>query len=280
MMQVLAHRQDDVRKETMDRLRIEVKQSDVVPEITVIEFDGDLDNASINGIANCFDQVLKRKATFVVAEMSRAKGISSAALGELMGGRKVLVDQQGELVISGLSLDLKTKMTLLGANKIFKFYTDLRSAINAYEWEFQGRSEQLCLSFPPELQYVPPVRQMVSRLTKQKGYGRRDAFRIETIVDEICNNAVEHGLAMKGENIDLTIRINQQKIEIKVVGKSDPTKLDHLKEMLKPDEKKTPVSPDDRRGRGLSLIKLLSTELNIDFSEQGTSVHVTKVKEE
>lgn len=264
----------------MGQLRIEVKQSEMVPDVTILEFEGDLDTQCIGRIAGCFDLVLKKKATFVIGDMAKVGSISSAALGELMGGRKALVDQSGDFVLTGLSLNLKTKLTLMGANKIFKFHTDMRSAINAYEWEFQGRSEQMIVSFSPELRYVPAVRQMVSRLARQKGYGRRDSFRIETIVDEICNNAVEHGLATEGTNIDLSLRINQQKIEIKVVGQSDPSKLQTLKEMLSSGEK-APAgpAPDAKRGRGLSLIKLLSSELNIDFSDKGTSVHVTKVKE-
>jgi anti-anti-sigma factor len=265
----------------MEPLRIEITQSELVPEITILTFEGDLDTASIGNISNCFDLILEKNTSYVVAEMSKVTSISSAALGELMGGRKALVEQDGDLVLAGLSLNIKSKLTQMGANKIFKFHNDVRSAINAYEWEFEGRPEVLVLSFPPYLKFVPPVRQLISRVARQKKYSRRDSFRIETIVDEICNNAVEHGLTNSPAPVELSIRIDRKKIEIKVMGPSDPTKIECLKELLKPLQQKDADVPfDQKRGRGLTLIKMLSNELNIDFSENGTSVQVTKLKEE
>ncbi len=265
----------------MGQLRIEVTQNEMAPEITVVRFEGDLDNASIRSISDSFSLLLEKHSTFVVADLGRVTMLSSAALGELMGGRKVLIEHGGDLVLACLSLPIKTKLTLMGANRIFKFHSDIRSAINAYRWEFEGCSESFSLAFPPELRFVPAVRQFASRLATQKGYGRRDAFRIETIVDEICNNAIEHAPAQSRENVTISIGVDRRKIEIDVVNTSDPEKLKSLKSFIdpgvKPDEHQ---GEDDRRGRGLALVKLLSSELNIDFSEQGTSVHATKFKEE
>jgi len=265
----------------MGQLRIEVTQSELAPDITILRFEGDLDNASIRSISDSFAVLLEKQATFVVADMARVTMLSSAALGELMGGRKALIEHGGDLVLACLSLPLKTKLTLLGANRIFRFHSDIRTAINAYRWEFEGRSESFSLSFPPELRFVPAVRQFASRLATQKGYGRRDAFRIETIVDEICNNAIEHAPTGNHDPVSISITIDRRKVEIDVVNMSDPEKLKSLKSFLDPSPK--PVvhqGMDDRRGRGLALVKLLSNELNIDFSEQGTSVHATKLKEE
>lgn len=264
----------------MESLRIEVTQSEVVPEATIVRFEGDLDTGSISQISNCFDLVLERNGTFVIGEMSQVTSISSAALGELMGGRKALVEQEGDLVLVGLNLGIRTKLTMMGANKIFKFYNDVRSAINAYKWEFEGKTESVSVSLPPVLKFVPAVRQMVSRLARQKGYSQRDSFRIETIVDEICNNAVEHGLGDQTENVKIAVGIDRKKVEIKVESVSDPEKIKALKDLLKPMEGERKVQVDEKRGRGLALIKMLSNELNIDFSENGTSVHATKLKEE
>ena len=105
----------------------------------------------------------------------------------------------------------------------------MRTAINAYHWEVERKSEKVWLSFPPQLQFVPPVRQMVSRIARQKGYTQRDSFRIETIVDEVCNNAVEHGSEKVRKNIDLNINIDREKIELEVINASDPDKIENLK---------------------------------------------------
>ena len=160
-------------------------------------------------------------------------------------------------------------------------HSDIRTALNAYKWEIQRQPEKIHLSFPPFLKVVPPLRQLVSRIARQKGYGSRDAFRIETIVDEICNNAVEHGKSGPKECIDLTVTIDPDKIEIDVRNMSDPEKIPALTALLVPDNpESTPAKPDMKRGRGLSLIKMLSDELSVDCTEKGTSVHVTKVREE
>jgi anti-sigma regulatory factor (Ser/Thr protein kinase) len=198
-----------------------------------------------------------------------------------MGCRQMLVERGGDLVITGVNLDVKSKMSAMGATKIFKFYNEMRSAINAYHWEVERKSEKLLLSFPSELQFVPPVRQMVSRIARQKGYTPRDSFRIETIVDEVCNNAVEHGSLKEKRNIDITVTIDQKKIELEVVNASDPEKNAHLKELSKSVSKKAPEAHlGEKRGRGLALIKMLSNNLDINFSDEGTSVHVTKLREE
>jgi anti-anti-sigma factor len=265
----------------MGQLRIEVTQSELAPDITILRFEGDLDNASIRSISDSFELTLEKSTMFVVADMSRVTMLSSAALGELMGGRKALIERGGDLVLACLSLPIKTKLTLMGANRIFKFHSDIRSAINAYRWEYEGRSETFTLSFPPELKFVPSVRQFASRLATQKGYGRRDAFRIETIVDEICNNAIEHAPENSKSSVTINITIDRRKIEINVVNLSDPEKLKCLKSFVDPTAKpQIHQGEDERRGRGLALVKLLSSELSIDFSEQGTSVHATKIKEE
>jgi anti-anti-sigma factor len=264
----------------MGQLRIEVTQSELAPEITILRFEGDLDNASIRNISSGFQLVLEKNTSYVVADMSKVTMLSSAALGELMGGRKALVEHGGDLVLACLTLNIKTKLSLLGANKIFRFHNDIRSAVSAYKWEFEGRSEVFSLSFPPDLRYVPSVRQLASRLASQKGYSRRDAFRIETIVDEICNNAIEHAPRGWSKNVDLSMGIDRKKVEINVVNASDPDKLAHLRGLLEQGKAAAAASADDRRGRGLALVKLLSNELNIDVSEHGTSVHATKLREE
>jgi len=268
----------------MAQPRISVSQSDIVPQITILKFEGDFDTASISRVSGGLRQALEHNPAFLVAEMSEVLSISSAVLGELMGGRKAMVERGGHLVIAGLCLEIKSKLTLMGAHKVFKFFNDVRSAINAYKWEYEGRAEDLCLSFPPVLKFVPLVRQMTSRLAKQKGYSGRDSFRIETIVDEICNNAVEHRRTGSPDNVELSVRIDRKKVEIRVVNESDPEKLRMLKEIMKPDdtapEKRPAPTADQKRGRGLALVKMLSTRFDVEFSEKGTSVHATKLREE
>jgi anti-sigma regulatory factor (Ser/Thr protein kinase)/anti-anti-sigma regulatory factor len=265
----------------MPAVKIQKKPVELRPDLTMWKIEGALDSDSIGYIHKEFDSVLETDQKFLIAEMSGVSVVSSAALGQLMGCRQMLVERGGDLVITGVNLDIKSKLSAMGATKIFKFYNEMRSAINAYHWEVERKSEKVWLSFPPELQFVPPVRQMVSRIARQKGYTPRDSFRIETIVDEVCNNAVEHGSLQTKKNIDITVTIDREKIELEVVNASDPDKMAHLKELSKSVSKTAPeVHLGERRGRGLALIKMLSNNLDINFSGEGTSVHVTKLREE
>ena len=249
--------------------------------VRVIHFSGDLLSECVKQINACFVQLSKTEKTYAIVDMTKVTVISSAALGEFMGCRKRLIEQGGDLVFTGLNLELRTKLNLMGATKIFRIYTDLRSAINAYKWEIGRQPEKIHISFPPYLKIVPPLRHLVSRIARQKGYGNRDSFRIETIVDEICNNAVEHGRPGADELIDLTVIIDPDKIEIDVRNMSDPEKVESLTAMLLPDTADAPkLKPDARRGRGLTLIKMLSDELTVDCTEQGTIVRVKKAREE
>jgi anti-anti-sigma factor len=264
----------------MEQLQIDINPCPNAAELTMVTFRGDLDTGSISEISACFNRILNEYTALVIADMSLVRSISSAALGELMGGRKSLVDNAGELYLSGLSLALKTKLTLMGANKIFSIFNDIRSAINAYKWHFEGKPESIALSFPPQLRFVPAVRQLASRIARQKGYNRRDSFRIETIVDEICNNAIEHGYTTADDLIEVALRIDSKKIEINVTNESDPSKLSNLKNFFEHNGQFKQPSADDTRGRGLALIKLLSNQLDIDITQNGTCVRATKLKEE
>jgi anti-anti-sigma factor len=263
----------------MESLHIEITQSQEAPEVAIVHFSGELDSLSTEKIHRTFDLVLQENYVFVVADMAKVKAISSAVLGELMGCRTHLVERGGDLVFAELSLPLHEKLTAMDANKIFKFYTDVRSSLNAYNWEYKGRSESLELKFPSRLNFVPPARSLVRRIAKQKGYGNKDSFRIETIVDEVCNNAIEHGLISDEAEVVLGIIIDRKKIELKIANTSDPEKVKALKAMSKT-LGAPKVGDDDKRGRGLALIKMLSNDFHIEYSDVGTSVHVTKVRED
>ncbi|MFP4416326.1 MAG: ATP-binding protein [Fibrobacterota bacterium] len=258
---------------------IEITPSREAAEVAIIRIEGELDSGSIENISRSFEAVLNGQYVFAIADMSEVAAISSAALGELMGCRSSLLDRGGEMVFAGLALDVKEKLTAMDANRIFGFFTDVNSALHAYNWDYKDRSEILSLTFPSQLKFVPPVRQLISRLARQKGYNNRDSFRIETIVDEVCNNAVEHGVQNPSAEIHVHVTIDRRKIKVKVVNTCDQSKAQALKELSK-SLFKPKKSRDEKRGRGLRLIKMLSNDFTIEYSDGGTSVHVTKLKED
>ncbi len=263
------------------RFNIELREVPRSDGVVILHFTGDLISESVKQINECISGIIAKAKNYAIVDLSESDTISSAALGEFMGCRKRLVEKGGDLVFTGLKLEMRTKLNLMGATKIFRIHSDIRTAINAYKWDIERQPEKIHVSFPPYLKVVPPLRQLVSRIARQKGYGNRDSFRIETIVDEICNNAVEHGKSGPDEMIDLIVIIDPDKIEIDVRNMSDPEKIESLTAQLLPENSKHHKSkPDVKRGRGLTLIKMLSDELSVECTEQGTSVRVKKVREE
>ncbi len=265
---------------TAKQIKIEIKDVAGTENAVILYFSGELVSESVQRISECIESVILKSKRFVIVDMKSVTLISSAVLGEFMGCRKRLADKGGNLVFSGLNLEMRTKFNLMGATKIFHIYGDIRSALNFYKWEIERQPEKLHVSFPPYLKIVPPLRQLVSRVARLKGYGNRDSFRIETIVDEICNNAVEHGKPGPDETVDLGVMVDPDKIEIDVSNTSDPDKLASLTALLVPENANEKAKPDLKRGRGLALIKMLTDELSVDCSGKGTSVHVKKVREE
>lgn len=267
-------------QESMSELKIEVSEAAEYPNTTLVHLKGALSSAGQAELDEAFESIISANPPFVIAEMSEATLFTSSALGNFMNYRKRLIEKNGDLVFTGLSLDIKTMLNLLGAGRIFRMYNDTQSAINAYRWEKEHLSQTMQLSFPSELRFVPAVRQLVSRIAKQKNYGSRDSFRIETIVDEVCNNAVEHGDSSSGRNVELALNIDRERVELQVTNATNPDKADVLREMSKSVLNAPRPGIDQKRGRGLALIKMLSNDLQIGFSEEGTSVHVTRLRGE
>lgn len=263
-----------------DTSPIEIIDVPELPEACLIRLNGDLDDKNA-AIDDCFSRIIDSEKRHVIADMSGTTVITSAAIGKLLGIKKRLTEKEGDLVLAALEVKHKMLLNLMGVNKIFKIFNDLRAATGAYAWEIKHEAELVKISFPSDLRIVPPVRHFISQALRNKGYSDRDSFRIETIVDEICNNAVQHGVKQSGDNITLRMKVNWDKVELDAENISDPQKIDSLNVHLK--NLKNTINlhtyADGKRGRGLALVKMLASELSANVTSTGTTVHVTKLKE-
>jgi anti-anti-sigma factor len=250
------------------------------PDICLIRLRGDLDIRSAAILDSCLTESVMDGKKFAIVDLSAVTMIASVALGKLLGLKRRFSEKGGDLVLSGINIEIKMKCLLMGVDKIFKMFSDVHSAMNVYSWEVMHQAESIKLSFPPQIGVVPAVRRFVSGVMAQKGYKGRDSFRIETIVDELCNNAVEYGSKNENDNISLSMRIDWEKIELDAENVSDPAKREQLQAFMSNVSCEMPHDGDFRRGRGLALVKLLSSDFSADVTEKGTIVHVTKIKEE
>lgn len=259
--------------------RISIEEHPQAGDLCLFRLGGDLD-------ARCgvvFDQALSSPAiankNFAVVEMSGVTLIGSIAMGKLLGLRRRFIERGGDAVLSSMSLEIKMKCLVMGMNKIFKIYNDLNSALSAYAWEVGHEPEDVELSFPPQTGIVPSVRRFVSGILSQKGYCSRDCFRVETIVDELCNNAIEYGSKALGDTITIRLSIDWDKIELRAENVSDPENRDLLKSFMNDISCEVPHDGDVKRGRGLAVVKMLASDFSADVTDTGTIVHVTKMKE-
>ena len=256
----------------------EIKKNTGVVGVTVLSLAGELLDDDISVVVEVFKKILKGNSLFVVCDLTELKKISASSIGHLLNFRRNLLENNGNLVLANLHLDVLEFINSLEDKLLFKVYSDVKSAIDFFRWEYEGEADEIALNFPSDLAVIPPIRQFAKRIAEEKGYSKKDSFRIETIVDEVCNNAVEHG-GNKKNDIILRILIDREKIEISVTNTSLSENRDSIKKMAKYlNQPNTALG--DSRGRGLALVRMLSNDVVIENIGDGTSVRVTKVREE
>jgi anti-anti-sigma factor len=258
-------------------MRISQQVSTQDERIILLHFDGDLNASDCEATSKIFQDIIDSKKYFIIALMENVTFLSSPFLGELMGCKLRLVEKGGNMVIVGLNYDLRERLIQMGADKIFQFYPDSHAAYNHYHWQYSETAQVVQISLPPKLQSVPAVRRFIAGIAKQKGYSSRDAFRIETIVDEIANNAIEHGDESQ-PSINVELRIDRKKFELLVRNMTLMNKANQLKYVI--ESNKANNQGNDTRGRGLALVKLISNSINVSIDKAGTEVKITKMRED
>lgn len=137
------------------------------------------------------------------------------------------------------------------------------------------------IAFPADFCFVSGVRMLVERTVLSFGFSEREAYQIQTIVDEICNNAIEHGSKSREALVSLECQFdhNDFKAIVRDTGGKDfePDKVIEVNQQLIESEQDN-LDIIQRRGRGLVIVKKLSDELRIDVGKNGTIVEVVKKK--
>lgn len=244
----------------------------------LIRLSGPLDIGSLAPLNDAFETLVAQRRCMVVVDCEEVLFISSPAVGVLMGARRRMQECGGDLVVAGLGPDLLEKMNLMGANRVFRFYPDTDAAFRGFHWENLEQQERLSLELPARGAYVPSLRRIVSGVLQQKGYSVKESFRVETIVDELANNAIEHG-DPEQKKFFIDLGLSKKKVEIAVRNAHlpmDPSTLARVREKFM-----NPVVDDESiRGRGLALVKMLSSQVDLQIDSGNTLVRVTKMREE
>jgi anti-sigma regulatory factor (Ser/Thr protein kinase)/anti-anti-sigma regulatory factor len=258
-------------------MKIVQQESDLDKRILLLHFEGDLNATDCDSTSQVFQSIIDSGKFFIMAILDRVTFTSSPFLGELMGCKLRLTEKGGDLVLVGLPFNQREKLVQMGADRIFRFFPDTHTAYRNWQWDHGDAIQIIRIEIPPNLSAVPAVRRFASGIARQKGYSSRDTFRIETIVDEIANNAIEHGESDQ-LSVVLQLKIDKHRIELEVQNKTRLDKAEQLRKLLieSADEK----DGFGQRGRGIALVKLISQSIDISIDSAGTKVSVTKLRED
>lgn len=140
--------------------------------------------------------------------------------------------------------------------------------------------KEITITMSAYLGFLPGVRTAIGRIAYNFGFDDTESYEIETIIDEICSNAIEHG--SKGGNKDVTVdcKFDKKVVEISIRDSGSPSfKVKEVMtecERLMAEEAEKIRLETIRRGRGLMIVKNFVDKFDISSSSDGTLVHILK----
>lgn len=142
----------------------------------------------------------------------------------------------------------------------------------------------LKMELSPNFSFVPGIRTCISRTAYNFGFDDREAYHIEIVIDEICNNAIEYGSKKKNGKIKLECKFYKNMMEfiVKDFGGKEFNVDEALKKGFTLLEEEVSRGGEEipRRGRGLVIVKKLVDRLEIKSGKNGTQVKIIKKRAE
>ena len=145
------------------------------------------------------------------------------------------------------------------------------------------------ISIPTHAYFISGIRDFTMSLVKNMtGFSEKWAFRFQAIIDELCNNAIEHG-SKEGDDISITFLTVKGKTLTLIVedhgGAPTAKNAKQMQQLLKErleENSKNVMNSFSIRGRGLSQIIYAWTD-SLEFfdrPEGGLKVQISKSIEE
>lgn len=133
---------------------------------------------------------------------------------------------------------------------------------------------KITIIFPTTAYFLSGIRDFTLQVVKNMtGFSDQWAFRFQSVVDELCNNAIEHG-SQPGKEILLSFTIvRNERLEVAVEDTGTgpkSTTAEKLEQIFEEKKKQDPTEIADIRGRGLSHIVFpLTDEIHFEDTESG-----------
>jgi anti-sigma regulatory factor (Ser/Thr protein kinase) len=119
------------------------------------------------------------------------------------------------------------------------------------------------LTFPPKPGVIRQLRAQVRKVASHLGAEERIGDNLALVVDELVNNAIEHGAAYRNAGLDLAVQIAEagDRLRIEFFDPEMPSQtVDEMAFMLAQSANGMP-SLESERGRGLFLLTVYLQDL-------------------
>ncbi len=143
-----------------------------------------------------------------------------------------------------------------------------------------ARVKEIKIQIPVDYIFVPGVRICIARIASHFGFNDRETYQIETVVDEVCNNAIEHGKPGEDKKVILNCKFQKGRMELMVknaIGrKFDIREVFERNVRLFQEEISSGKIDPFRRGRGFIIVQKLVDKLDIKTTPHDTTVIILK----
>ena len=143
--------------------------------------------------------------------------------------------------------------------------------------------QKIKIIMPAQLGFVPGIRTALGRISYNFGFSDKDVYEIETVIDEICSNAVIHGSKEKDEHITIDCGFDTQFVEITVKDSGSSAfdaeqVLDKTKKLMRDDtERKINALIEQGGGLGLIIVQKYVDKVEFNTLPDGTEVKLVKI---
>ncbi len=127
------------------------------------------------------------------------------------------------------------------------------------------------LHFPPDPAHLAKVRRDAKEHALALGAVGNQGDAVALVVDELVNNAIEHGAAYRTKGVDLSVVVglDGKRLTVDFIDPEMPD--DEVRDLAKALQESADGLPalDSERGRGLFLLTVYMEELRIDVAAGG-----------
>lgn len=235
-------------------------------------------------LSELFDDIKKAGRKFIIADFGTIDNLTDEILDKTINfANNILINSFWKLCFCAQNTTVYEKIKNACNNTNLKYFRNISDAVNYFYWDCCKVRETLSMKMPSDISLVPSVRACVSDFISVCKAGEKAVFQSELIIDELCNNAIEHGTQDLDKTIEVQCSVNEKHIEISVYnGYSSRSAKEKNGHEIRKDMEKWADSPNraenEFRGRGLGLVKKYSDSFDINSSNDGTWVYVVKKK--